>query len=69
MVQQVNRRGVSPLFCAIRQGHWQVSHPISVAVSFFVVMVPGTRVTSSQLDVGFFLAWFLDRGAAAAARR
>lgn len=27
-MQQVNRRGVSPLFCAIRQGHWQVSHPI-----------------------------------------
>lgn len=24
MVQQVNRRGVSPLFCAVRQGHWQV---------------------------------------------
>uniref|UniRef100_A0A8C6Q0F4 Tetratricopeptide repeat, ankyrin repeat and coiled-coil containing 1 n=1 Tax=Nothobranchius furzeri TaxID=105023 RepID=A0A8C6Q0F4_NOTFU len=23
-VQQVNRRGVSPLFCAVRQGHWQV---------------------------------------------
>ncbi|CAB1328438.1 unnamed protein product, partial [Coregonus sp. 'balchen'] len=25
MVQQVNRRGVSPLFCAVRQGHWQVA--------------------------------------------
>uniref|UniRef100_A0A3Q4HR23 Tetratricopeptide repeat, ankyrin repeat and coiled-coil containing 1b n=1 Tax=Neolamprologus brichardi TaxID=32507 RepID=A0A3Q4HR23_NEOBR len=24
VVQQVNRRGVSPLFCAVRQGHWQV---------------------------------------------
>lgn len=24
MVQQINRRGVSPLFCAVRQGHWQV---------------------------------------------
>uniref|UniRef100_A0A668AHD4 Tetratricopeptide repeat, ankyrin repeat and coiled-coil containing 1 n=1 Tax=Myripristis murdjan TaxID=586833 RepID=A0A668AHD4_9TELE len=23
VVQQVNRRGVSPLFCAVRQGHWQ----------------------------------------------
>ncbi|XP_061697711.1 protein TANC1 isoform X2 [Syngnathoides biaculeatus] len=23
-VQQVNRRGVSPLFCAVRQGHWQI---------------------------------------------
>lgn len=26
VVQQVNRRGVSPLFCAVRQGHWQVRH-------------------------------------------
>uniref|UniRef100_A0A8D0A4P6 Tetratricopeptide repeat, ankyrin repeat and coiled-coil containing 1 n=1 Tax=Sander lucioperca TaxID=283035 RepID=A0A8D0A4P6_SANLU len=26
LVQQVNRRGVSPLFCAVRQGHWQVRH-------------------------------------------
>lgn len=25
LVQQVNRRGVSSLFCAVRQGHWQVS--------------------------------------------
>lgn len=25
MVQQVNRRGVSPLFCAVRQGHWQIA--------------------------------------------
>ncbi|XP_061649051.1 protein TANC1 isoform X3 [Phyllopteryx taeniolatus] len=24
-VQQVNRRGVSPLFCAVRQGHWQIA--------------------------------------------
>uniref|UniRef100_A0A669B217 Tetratricopeptide repeat, ankyrin repeat and coiled-coil containing 1b n=1 Tax=Oreochromis niloticus TaxID=8128 RepID=A0A669B217_ORENI len=24
VVQQVNRRGVSPLFCVVRQGHWQV---------------------------------------------
>ena len=24
-VQQANRRGVAPLFCAVRQGHWQVS--------------------------------------------
>uniref|UniRef100_A0A3P9LKR5 Tetratricopeptide repeat, ankyrin repeat and coiled-coil containing 1b n=1 Tax=Oryzias latipes TaxID=8090 RepID=A0A3P9LKR5_ORYLA len=24
IVQQVNRRGVSSLFCAVRQGHWQV---------------------------------------------
>uniref|UniRef100_A0A668A8C3 Tetratricopeptide repeat, ankyrin repeat and coiled-coil containing 1 n=1 Tax=Myripristis murdjan TaxID=586833 RepID=A0A668A8C3_9TELE len=24
VVQQVNRRGVSPLFCAVRQGHWQL---------------------------------------------
>uniref|UniRef100_A0A8C4E633 Tetratricopeptide repeat, ankyrin repeat and coiled-coil containing 1b n=1 Tax=Dicentrarchus labrax TaxID=13489 RepID=A0A8C4E633_DICLA len=24
VVQQVNRRGVSPLFCAVRQGHWQI---------------------------------------------
>uniref|UniRef100_A0A8C5AYV4 Tetratricopeptide repeat, ankyrin repeat and coiled-coil containing 1 n=1 Tax=Gadus morhua TaxID=8049 RepID=A0A8C5AYV4_GADMO len=23
-VQQANRRGVAPLFCAVRQGHWQV---------------------------------------------
>lgn len=28
VVQQVNRRGVSPLFCSIRQGHWQVSRPV-----------------------------------------
>ncbi|XP_014912979.1 protein TANC1 isoform X3 [Poecilia latipinna] len=25
VVQQVNRRGVSPLFCAVRQGHWQIA--------------------------------------------
>ncbi|XP_023858242.1 protein TANC1 isoform X8 [Salvelinus sp. IW2-2015] len=25
MVQQINRRGVSPLFCAVRQGHWQIA--------------------------------------------
>ncbi|XP_031154567.1 protein TANC1 isoform X6 [Sander lucioperca] len=25
LVQQVNRRGVSPLFCAVRQGHWQIA--------------------------------------------
>ncbi|XP_031661580.1 protein TANC1 isoform X1 [Oncorhynchus kisutch] len=25
MVQQVNRRGVFPLFCAVRQGHWQIA--------------------------------------------
>ncbi|XP_014028606.2 protein TANC1 isoform X4 [Salmo salar] len=25
MVQQINRRGVSPLFCAVRQGLWQIA--------------------------------------------
>ncbi|KAM9343972.1 protein TANC1 [Pholidichthys leucotaenia] len=25
VVHQVNRRGVSPLFCAVRQGHWQIA--------------------------------------------
>uniref|UniRef100_A0A8C7F0A0 Tetratricopeptide repeat, ankyrin repeat and coiled-coil containing 1 n=1 Tax=Oncorhynchus kisutch TaxID=8019 RepID=A0A8C7F0A0_ONCKI len=25
LVQQINRRGVSPLFCAVRQGHWQIA--------------------------------------------
>ncbi|CAI5656206.1 unnamed protein product [Oreochromis niloticus] len=25
VVQQVNRRGVSPLFCVVRQGHWQIA--------------------------------------------
>uniref|UniRef100_A0A3P8VWY2 Tetratricopeptide repeat, ankyrin repeat and coiled-coil containing 1 n=1 Tax=Cynoglossus semilaevis TaxID=244447 RepID=A0A3P8VWY2_CYNSE len=25
VVQQVNRRGVSPLFCSVRQGHWQIA--------------------------------------------
>uniref|UniRef100_A0AAY4CLV3 Protein TANC1 n=1 Tax=Denticeps clupeoides TaxID=299321 RepID=A0AAY4CLV3_9TELE len=25
LVHQVNRRGVSPLFCAVRQGHWQIA--------------------------------------------
>ncbi|XP_066544274.1 protein TANC1 isoform X2 [Amia ocellicauda] len=25
VVQQVNRRAVSPLFCAVRQGHWQIA--------------------------------------------
>ncbi|XP_030643168.1 protein TANC1 isoform X2 [Chanos chanos] len=25
VVQQVNRREVSPLFCAVRQGHWQIA--------------------------------------------
>lgn len=25
VVQQVNRRSVSPLFCAVRQGHWQIA--------------------------------------------
>uniref|UniRef100_A0A8C5ANB8 Tetratricopeptide repeat, ankyrin repeat and coiled-coil containing 1 n=1 Tax=Gadus morhua TaxID=8049 RepID=A0A8C5ANB8_GADMO len=24
-VQQANRRGVAPLFCAVRQGHWQIA--------------------------------------------
>uniref|UniRef100_H3DGE8 Tetratricopeptide repeat, ankyrin repeat and coiled-coil containing 1b n=1 Tax=Tetraodon nigroviridis TaxID=99883 RepID=H3DGE8_TETNG len=28
VVQQVNRRGVSPLFCAIRQGHWQIAEQL-----------------------------------------
>lgn len=25
-VQQVNRRGMCALLCAVRQGHWQVRH-------------------------------------------
>lgn len=25
-VAQTNRRGIVPLFSAVRQGHWQVSH-------------------------------------------
>ncbi|XP_034742373.1 protein TANC1 isoform X6 [Etheostoma cragini] len=28
LVQQVNRRGVSPLFCAVRQGHWQIAEQL-----------------------------------------
>lgn len=33
-VQQVNRRSVSPLFCAVRQGHWQVlSHSSTITPS------------------------------------
>eukprot|EP00066_Takifugu_rubripes_P019371 XP_011608637.1 PREDICTED: protein TANC1 [Takifugu rubripes] len=28
VVQQVNRRGVSPLFCSIRQGHWQIAEQL-----------------------------------------
>ncbi|XP_061579583.1 protein TANC1 isoform X3 [Cololabis saira] len=28
VVQQVNRRGVSPLFCAVRQGHWQIAETL-----------------------------------------
>lgn len=27
-VQQVNRRGMCALFCAVRQGHWQVRHTV-----------------------------------------
>lgn len=38
IVQQVNRRGVSSLFCAVRQGHWQVrvlfvKSPVSTATT------------------------------------
>ncbi|KAM8933527.1 protein TANC1 [Pelodytes ibericus] len=25
MLSRVNRRGISPLFCAVRQGHWQIA--------------------------------------------
>lgn len=28
-VAQTNRRGIVPLFSAVRQGHWQVSHMVS----------------------------------------
>ncbi|KAM8856803.1 protein TANC1 isoform 1-T1 [Synchiropus picturatus] len=28
VVQQVNRRGVSPLYCAVRQGHWQIAEQL-----------------------------------------
>ncbi|XP_037542078.1 protein TANC1 [Nematolebias whitei] len=38
MVQQVNRRGMSPLFCAVRQGHWQIAelllqHGVDINIS------------------------------------
>lgn len=28
-VTRTNRRGVPPLFCAVRQGHWQVWHSLA----------------------------------------
>lgn len=27
LVTKTNRKGIPPLFCAVRQGHWQVGQP------------------------------------------
>lgn len=47
VVQQVNRRGVSPLFCSIRQGHWQVSRLIGASSHTFA---DGVFTASSSMS-------------------
>uniref|UniRef100_A0A8C6V8Q4 Tetratricopeptide repeat, ankyrin repeat and coiled-coil containing 1b n=1 Tax=Neogobius melanostomus TaxID=47308 RepID=A0A8C6V8Q4_9GOBI len=51
VVQQVNRRGVSPLFCAVRQGHWQtVEFLLSKGRLIAVVFPPPLGASLTSMD-------------------
>lgn len=62
-VSRTNRRGVPPLFCAARQGHWQVpGGPVKATetmggIEFTAAHLPGAACSS--LALSFSRTWLL----------